>query len=337
MYSSTVIPSVRLVEDSYKTLIERMDQLVITFNQYDNMPDKKASLQLANALAPKMFQLYKEDIAFGCYYFSRCVRYYNAKSYLGQTILLILRKMAHEEHDVESIYMLAELYRVNYAPLKTAIIEAKGHHFVLNRTDAYYELGAFLGCKKCQERIHETKAYSHAKYVLIDNCSNEDLKYKRDMEQISIMEDLVINHNRADLLSDYALWLQTCGLYSRLVALCDFYLSDPDYEDKGGALQKKRDRYKKEAMLEKLQYYIYKIFTVASFIIPVVFIFLYFQKLPFNVTASMAFIIYLVLSYLAPAPLYPFKMLFHMIFGGIQGVANDDTLLDCLLIYSLLR
>ena len=336
MQVSTVIPSIRAVDDEFESLIKKMDQLVIRFNQYDNMPDKKAASKLANALAPNIFRLFKEDVSFGCYYFTHCVRYYDSKSYLGQTILLILQKMAYEKLDIESVYTLAELYRVNYAPLKTFIVKAKNRTFVLNNVDDYYRMGASLGCRKCQARIDESKAYSDAKYVLIDNCRNEDLKFKRDMEQLSIMEDIVINHNRADLLSDYILWLQMSKLYTRLVSVCDYYLNDPYFEDKNGALQKKKDRYKKEAFLEKLQYYVYKIFTAASFIIPAIFIILYFQKFPINITCSMAFIIYLVLSYLAPAPLYPFRKLLHILFGTIQDVVNDDDLWDCIMICSLL-
>jgi len=336
MCVSTVIPSIHAVDTSFESIIERMDQLVITFNQYDNMPDKKESLRLANALAPKMFQLFKEDTDFGCYYFLNCVRYYDAKSYLGQTILLILKKMAYEEHDAESVYTLAELYRVNYVVLKNIVIQAKGHTFVLNSVKAYYQFGSFLGSKKSQERIAETKAYSNAEFLLNENCSNGALRYKKDLEQLAIMEDIVINHNRADLLSDYILWLQVHEFYSRLVAVCDFYLNNPDFEDKNGALKKKRDRYKKEALLERLQRYVYKVFTAASFVIPGLFILLYFQKLPFNVVCSMGFVIYLVLSYLAPAPLFPFKMIFHAVFGAVQGVANDDDLWDCIMICSLL-
>lgn len=338
MYTSTIIPTIKTESDSLGSYIDRMDQMLITLNQYDHMPNKKESLKLAEALAPSFFRLFKEDIAFGCHCFLNLARYYDAKTYIGQTLLLILQKMSYEEHNIDTIYTLAELYRVQYATLKSETVYVGSKVYILNSLDAYYQYGASLGCKRCKERIYETEAYNRARSTLSRTCSNTRLQVKKDIEQLRIMEDIVVEKNRVDFLSDYILWLQVHGYYSRIVAICDDFLSDPDFEDTNDFLKEKRKKYRKEVWLEYIQRYVEKFFHILSIALPLLFVLFHFQAISLKVSLSMGFVIYLFFSYLAPAPLAPLKSLFSILFGGTtHSTTNDTDLWDCLLIYSLLR
>jgi len=336
MAVSTVIPTLSTSIPAEVDLLNKFDELMIRLNRCEYIADKKEKYRLANIHKDELFQLFAKNTSFGCTYFLKSSAYYDKDSLPGQVILIILRYMADEKQELSSIYALAELYRINYAPCVSHTIHLKTRGFYIREYTDYYRLGQSLGCKRCESRVNETEAFAYAQKVLTRMCSDNGLRLKRDFEQLTIMREIVIDRHRADLLPTYIRWLEFFERYTELVAICDYYAEDIPSKTYQNLLLQRRDMYKKKARVQSFTYYTYKAFCYASYIVPIILCIVYANKLPLAVNLSMGVIVYLILSYLAPAPLRPFKTFFSVIFGGIAGAANDDDLFDAILISSLL-
>ena len=336
MAVSSIIPTLSTSIPTEIDLLGKLDAVMIRLNQCEHMADRKEANRLANIYKEEVFQIFLKNPKFGCSYFLKCSAYYDKDSLPGKVMLLILRHMADEKLDLPSIYALAELYRVNYAPCYSHTIYSKTRSFYIYKYEDYYRLGQSLGCKLCENRLDETETFEHAQKVLTRLCFDNGLRLKRDLKMLDFMYEIVIERHRADLLPTYIRWLESFECYSDLVIICDYYAEDIQSDTFRSLLLQKRNMYKKREMAQKFAYYVCKAFRYASYIIPAILFVMYITTLPISINLSMCVIIYLTLSFLAPAPLEPFKVFFSFIFGGISSVANDDDLFDAILISSFL-